>query len=383
MQLVNILQTNLTCTVICAIILFTMRRGTGAPDSVQQTFLRILIGTVALCLSEILAVAMDGTQFISTRFWLYASNFAYYMLLCAVDFRWMIYVRRRLGRMEGISNKRMMLWALPILIFGVLVLTAPLNGFIFTVDENNVYSRGPGVFLHWIVTWGYMLIATGMTIHSLRRAGTRLQRAGILPLLAFMIAPCLCALLQMVFYGLSTTQVGITVSLLIIYLDDNHSLILSDPLTGLNNRRHLDLFLNDCFQHDAAPTLTMVMADLNRFKQINDTFGHAAGDRAMRAVADALKRACGQFTDRLFLCRYGGDEFVIVGRELTPDVVTLLPGVVQDEIERAGLEHSLPMHIEIAIGMAEGVCHNLSEADALLHRADEQMYKEKIRMNKE
>ena len=52
------------------------------------------------------------------------------------------------------------------------------------------------------------------------------------------------------------------------------------------------------------------MIDLNKFKQINDQYGHVEGDMALRRTADALKMACGDNTLKTFIARYGGDEFM-------------------------------------------------------------------------
>lgn len=86
---------------------------------------------------------------------------------------------------------------------------------------------------------------------------------------------------------------------------------LRDPLTGLFNRRHLDSLLaqelDECRQSGAE--LSLVMIDIDRFKVINDSFGHLAGDEMIRAVADLLLRHA-QEGD--LACRFGGEEFLLM-----------------------------------------------------------------------
>ena len=84
-----------------------------------------------------------------------------------------------------------------------------------------------------------------------------------------------------------------------------------DGLTGLYNRRFFEETLGD---HTAAARrygreLSLVLFDLDRFKQVNDTHGHMAGDAVLRAFADGL-RTCARRAD--ILCRIGGDEFAVI-----------------------------------------------------------------------
>lgn len=83
-----------------------------------------------------------------------------------------------------------------------------------------------------------------------------------------------------------------------------------DPLTGLSNRRHLDRILTEALQRTDASgvALAVMMIDIDHFKQINDTHGHAAGDQVLREVAVLLRRHAG--TDGV-AARYGGEEFVL------------------------------------------------------------------------
>jgi len=82
---------------------------------------------------------------------------------------------------------------------------------------------------------------------------------------------------------------------------------VSDPLTGLRNRREFERALN---QHGskAPPITTLIYADLDHFKQLNDTLGHAAGDAALRHIARILE---GAVRDKDLVARIGGEEFAV------------------------------------------------------------------------
>lgn len=89
---------------------------------------------------------------------------------------------------------------------------------------------------------------------------------------------------------------------------------LTDPLTGLHNRRHFDVILDHAFvrsQRQAAEILLLI--DVNKFKTVNDTLGHKAGDKMLQAAAEILKNLTRSGDE---VARLGGDEFAIVLHEM-------------------------------------------------------------------
>lgn len=87
--------------------------------------------------------------------------------------------------------------------------------------------------------------------------------------------------------------------------------IYNDALTNLNNRRHLNHFLEERLSK-ASPErpVTVYMIDINGFKSINDRFGHVEGDNALRFFADVFRDVGSRYN--AFIARYGGDEFSLV-----------------------------------------------------------------------
>jgi diguanylate cyclase (GGDEF)-like protein len=104
----------------------------------------------------------------------------------------------------------------------------------------------------------------------------------------------------------------------------------TDPLTGLLNRRSMENEVRTLLQH--GESLAVVIADLDHFKVLNDTFGHDAGDRALRLFARVLRRSV---RDTDLVCRYGGEEFIIVCPSADKHTARFLFDRVRLELEAA------------------------------------------------
>lgn len=150
------------------------------------------------------------------------------------------------------------------------------------------------------------------------------------------------------------------------------TLAATDALTGLCNRRALSDRLAAEFgraRRYGSP-LSLLMMDVDQFKQYNDTFGHPAGDRVLRTVGHMLHDQA-RLTD--LPARYGGEEFAVV----LPETDALGALVAAERIRRALESHAWPLR---PVTVSIGVCtlhSGLADADALLAAADSALYRSK------
>jgi len=152
---------------------------------------------------------------------------------------------------------------------------------------------------------------------------------------------------------------------------------VTDGLTGLHNRRYLDAHTKVLF--DRAVTrgrpMSVLMTDVDRFKVVNDTYGHDCGDHVLREFARRLRRNLRGID---LACRYGGEEFVVV----MPDTDAQVAGVVAERIRGAiagapfdcGSNESL--EVTVSVGVATMLPSDLS-VDDLVKRADMALYQAK------
>jgi diguanylate cyclase (GGDEF)-like protein len=152
-----------------------------------------------------------------------------------------------------------------------------------------------------------------------------------------------------------------------------------DPLTGLPNRLLFYQLLNQVLalshRHGFDRLLAVLFLDLDRFKIINDTLGHAVGDQLLQAVSHRLKECCRRNQDTV--ARLGGDEFIILLPEL--ESVQEAVRIAQKIIDNFACAFVLPEHelfISTCIGIS--VCpDDASDGDTLIRNADMAMYRAK------
>jgi diguanylate cyclase len=152
-------------------------------------------------------------------------------------------------------------------------------------------------------------------------------------------------------------------------------LALKDSLTGIYNRagyeeRVVELFAR--WQRSGSP-LSLVFVDCNRFKEINDTYGHAAGDLVLVKVADVLQQRA-RASD--IVCRYGGDEFVILLPDTDAKGADVFARSAFEEVRNAGFnDNGRPLDVSISCGVTQLVSGD--DMEVAMARADEAMYQAK------
>jgi diguanylate cyclase (GGDEF)-like protein/PAS domain S-box-containing protein len=159
--------------------------------------------------------------------------------------------------------------------------------------------------------------------------------------------------------------------------DTLRTLSLLDDMTGLCNRRGFMLLAGQRLKESrrSGSTLTLIYADVDGLKAINDDFGHSAGDIALTLSARALEAT---FRESDVVARVGGDEFVVMSEADTRDLGTVKTRLDR-ELGRRAAESGLQFAVSLTIGSAHsGPLHERS-LDDLLQQADDFMYEHKHR----
>lgn len=126
-----------------------------------------------------------------------------------------------------------------------------------------------------------------------------------------------------------------------------------DPMTGLSNRRRFDVFLQQEWQRSnrSRLPLSLVMVDIDHFKQFNDLYGHLAGDDCIRQVVSVIREAATRVTD--LGCRYGGEEFAIVLADTPAEGALAVGEFIRKQVALRAIRHDL--HPDKIVTVSAGI----------------------------
>lgn len=159
-------------------------------------------------------------------------------------------------------------------------------------------------------------------------------------------------------------------------LEEKHEQAVRDPLTGLYNRLAYDERVVQEFARwkRYGQSLVMMMIDVDHFKNVNDTYGHKAGDKALVLIADQLRN---NLRESDFLARFGGEEFVVLMPETDLDSAVIAAEKLRAAVEQCQFHYqSSQVSITISSGLAQ--LRKDDSSESLFKRADEAMYRAKV-----
>ena len=148
---------------------------------------------------------------------------------------------------------------------------------------------------------------------------------------------------------------------------------IRDGLTGLYNRKAFDARIREGLESFNADgeSFVMMMFDVDKFKWINDTFGHVAGDKILQKVAASLTKI---FRKGEFIARYGGDEFAVVIEGLPEKIARKKIAAFQEHFSKMRFASHTDGHIQIGISAGVAAAEKGDTPETFIHKADAAMY---------
>lgn len=302
------LEVNLLCMAVLMILLRAATR-MKLKTSRAVFFIHIIVATVLMCMSDLVAGVFRGATFPGARNMLWIANILYQGTFPLAGSFWFLY---SLDVLYEKTPKVIKITLMALLVLnGILMLLSPITGWFFTLDEQNLYHRGSLLPLQWVYTYALIIIPSVLALVRRKQC----EHWHIVA--SFVIPPAICCVLQSLFYGLTTAQAGISLSMLLLYVmlqSDEiaearmQSILMdrisrTDPLTGVLNRRAYEQALESV---DPEASVGVIFCDLNNLKFTNDTLGHQAGDKLIQRFCELM----GHFFPHDAFFRISGDEFV-------------------------------------------------------------------------
>ena len=369
-------EANIFCILILLIILYRSRRGIDKQLK-QNAFNKFVLSNILYFLSDIFWVLIQQSIIPKTRLSVSIVNMTNFLILYCLTYYWFYYVEVSEGEDYILDSKNVFITQLP----GSICLVLLSYFFIFrpevVLDENlnvtNIYS-----YLFILPSIIYILLSS---FKSFKKAFDKDNYAykgqyimyGILPLSVLFFG-----ILQTMFLNAPLFCFGVTIIMVYVYIASLDDLVSLDPLTGLNNRAQLRRYLTQLPHHlnNDNDVIYLIMMDIDKFKNINDVYGHAEGDKAIIETSDAIKKACSNNELRPFIARYGGDEFLIILKTANVNDVIKLEDDIREALKYEKEINNSNYNLEVSIGYS---IFSGEYADFLkaVNEADKYLYEEK------
>lgn len=342
----------------------------------QKLFLALLLSNALILLLDSAMWLLDGkTGFFVREIYLLVTV-VYYSLNPIISMIWSLYVDYLICRDE-IRLRRMFAWMMvPVCVNAVLSFMSVLGNCLFYIDGNNVYHRGKLFYIMAAISYLYLIYTLLFIIAKQKQIKDKKKGYHAIPILAFAVPPFIGGILQTLFYGVSLIWVSMTISVFIIFINFQNYQLYTDHLTGLFNRRQLDNYLQERLQSSSGGNLIGgIMIDLDSFKEINDLYGHNAGDQALEYSARIFRNT---FRRNDFIARYGGDEFIIIMElEDSGDLMRAIERL-KENIRQFNLRAIVPYRIGLSMGYDLFDCRSGKSVNDFLKHIDGLMYRDKL-----
>lgn len=361
--------------VICLIMLLFISNASRRHTKIllaERYFLEMSLATAILLISDIIWPLVNGVKLPGFRLLNIIINLVYMVLTGFIGFLWIVYVDFKVRRrLDSSHYKRVTMFSIPMLVLLVLTLTSPKTHILFYIDENNCYRRGKLMWIRICVMILYVLWAAVLTLVGIKRQKTKQKKDEMRALLQFIFFPLIGIFMQLFYLNLPFTAVGISLSVLLVFINVQNKQISIDALTGINNRRQLTLYVDsELSALSKKGELYYLIMDVDKFKSINDTYGHLEGDNALIKIASLLNSLCEKQND--FVARYGGDEFVIVCRRRNEAEVEALKQEILSAVSKLNDEGTLPYKLSLSVGSAK--FDTSKSNDEIFAEADKKLY---------
>ena len=363
-------EANIVCILILLILLVNDRLHNTRQEK-QIRFNWTVVAHIGYFISDICWAAVLSGNLPRTRLLVGLFNFTNLVMLNLLAYEWFLYMAAsenmdfRKSRRRRIQCRTPMI--LSVLAMVVAYVIAPEFWISKAGELNETYYYPMQIFMPVL----YMIAAFVISLRNARKTRSREDKKLYLLIGIYPLAIVVSGLIQTIFLDAPLFCFGCTIMMLFFYIENLQALISVDALTRLNNRGQIDRYIKQVRYRDDIQTWGL-MIDIDRFKHINDTYGHAEGDRALILVSGALRQTAGQMNTREFIGRYGGDEFTVIFQTDEENVEKWI-AALRENVRMKRKENNLPYELELSVGWDA-----LRDADdtmaACLNRADEKLY---------
>lgn len=295
-------QINVFSLAILGILYFFMHKSRIQTFSKRLLTLSVITTAIAI-IDEPLTWIFDSMLFPGAYFLEYGTNFLLFLVGPLIAGFLMSYVDYRMFQ-DRIRIKKRMFYQHATIFTAIMLVFNFFFPLYFSVSPlYNSYSSGPYKTIHYLLlgaVYGYFFVFVTVNRKQITKKETLIYQV-------FFFIPIVGMLLQLIDSRLHFSWTSLVLGLLVMYVFLESTPSDEDYLTKLYNRNSFDTYLHHLIQENSS--FGLFVFDLNFFKEINDKYGHEAGDKTLIFFADALRYA---FNRTALAFRLGGDEFAAI-----------------------------------------------------------------------
>jgi diguanylate cyclase (GGDEF)-like protein len=354
---------------LISIILFYVLAQGGRRQALDSIFVILLFITLSIIILELGIDILQGKVFLGSTFILKTNTVLFYIINPLPSAFYLLYLDQLHRKWIKIPKGIGFLALTPTFIVSILSFTSLFNGIIFTVNENNIYFRGPLFFL--IVIADFICVFIGFIYLFINRDDFKHKDFSIL--VFFPIPVFIGAILQANFYGIELTGISLAITLIGVFLHSKNSQANKDYLTLLYNRKMSEQYLQSILLKKKN-TIAGILMDINNFKQVNDNYGHDLGDSTLRYFSRILIES---FGSNWFISRYGGDEFLLLREGASEQSLEEDMTFFCSQLSRFNEKGILPFQLSASVGFSMYENTDATNGSSFIKNIDTLMYKDK------
>ncbi len=353
---------------ILLFLLFDSKKNKDLYSKTSAWFRRIIYATMIILVLEASTFAFDGLQGKAMYWAVYLSNSILFLFNLLPISLWLVYVDECILTDSKEKERKRIIYLLCNVFVIMLVIANIFFKELFTVNAANQYVRGWAVYLimalNMILYFGY--------IPSLIKYKKFLSGRIYELILALGLFPIIGAIVQMLWYGTPLVWPMMALVALAAHILIEREEIRRDSLTGLLSRTQL--IARAQFVADRRQAFSLIMLDIDRFKSINDMYGHDEGDQALCVIANLLIKSIKQIDSAY---RYAGDEFVLIIESDQPEAALR----VIERLENNLVKYNKSSQKEYCLTFSSGAVYfdgkSEEKINDLIAKADDRMYQSK------
>ena len=366
MNLLPIYTANMLGIILIIILLIGNSWRFRQSDRETKVLLVLVLVTLSACVADPLACTFDGKPGTLAMVIIYITNSWLYACNMITTLSWLIFISLHLnGKLYKVNT--IIMGALST--FGMILIILNIHfPLIFQVDENNVYSRCGAYYIFAVIAVIYIINSVVIYNRSIKAGGF----FKFFPIWLFILPLITGILVQSFCYGLSVIWPCVAVAVCGVVVALQNETIFRDQLTGLFNRSYFD-YIKERYESRMPKNITGIMLDINRFKAINDTFGHSVGDEALQMTSDLLLRSVG---DKGTVIRYAGDEFIILLSTHNDSDIENMINRIRGNFSKFNEESGKEYQLSVSLGF-DKMDNNIHSINDFMNEIDKQMYEDK------